>query len=183
MMHKDIYRWIEELKRYNPLLNLVSGTMVRNIEEHIENTMELLVHIKEPSIADVGSGSGLPAIPYKIMYPESSVVMIERAEKKCVFLRHMLDVLDLENLELIETDPLVGETGPFAALMSRAFSPRKSLENIVLKTTAPAGRFYYLSTGREDPIKNCAFTLMGHEEKRFKTYTLCLDSYRITSQK
>ena len=181
-MHKDIYRWVEEIRRYNPLLNLVSGTMVRDIEEHIENTMELLVHIKEPSIADVGSGSGLPAIPYKIMYPESSVVMIERAEKKCVFLRHMLDVLNLENLELIESDPLVSETGPFAALMSRAFSPRKTLERIVLKTTAPAARFYYLSTGREGPIKNHAFSLMGHEERRFRNYTLCLDAYRITSR-
>jgi 16S rRNA (guanine527-N7)-methyltransferase len=181
-MHKDIYRWIEELKRYNPLLNLTSASMVQDIEEHIENTMELLVHMQEPAIADLGSGSGLPAIPYKIMYPESSVVMIERAEKKCVFLRHMLDVLNLANFELIEADPLVSETGPFAALMSRAFSPRKTLERIILKTAAPAARFYYLSTGRERPIKNRAFSLIDHKERRFKNYTLCLDSYRITSR-
>jgi 16S rRNA (guanine527-N7)-methyltransferase len=181
-MHKDIYRWIEELKRYNPLLNLVSESMVIGIEEHIENTMELLVHIQEPAIADLGSGSGLPAIPYKIMYPESSVVMIERAEKKCVFLRHMLDVLNLENFELIEADPLVSETGPFAALMSRAFSPRKTLERIVLKTGGPAARFYYLSTGREHPIKHRAFSLIGHEERRCRNYTLSLDTYQITSR-
>ena len=181
-MHKDIYRWIEELKQYNPLLNLVSTSMVADIEDHIENTMELLVHIQEPSIADVGSGSGLPAIPYKIMNPESHVVMIERAEKKCVFLRHMLDVLNLEHFELIEADPLVSETGPFSALMSRAFSPRKTLERIVLKTAAPAARFYYLSTGRENPIKNRAFSHLGHVERQFKNYTLCLDSYRITSR-
>ncbi len=182
MMHKDIHRWIEELKRYNPLLNLVSASMVADIEEHVENTMELLVHIQEPAIADIGSGSGLPAIPFKIMYPKSHVVMIERAEKKCVFLRHMLDVLNLEHFELIEADPLVRKTGPFVALMSRAFSPRKTLEEIVLKTAAPSARFHYLSTVRENPIENQAFSLIGHEEKRFRNYTLCLDSYRITSR-
>ncbi len=181
-MHNDIYRWIDELKRYNPLLNLVSTSMVADIEEHIENTMELLIHIQEPAIADIGSGSGLPAIPYKIMNPGSHVVMIERAEKKCIFLRHMLDVLNLEHFELIEADPLVRETGPFAALMSRAFSPRKTLEKIVLRTAAPAARFHYLSTGRETPIENQAFSLISHKEKRFRNYTLCLDSYRITSR-
>ena len=182
MMHKDIYRWIEELKKYTPLLNLVSESMVIGIEEHIANTMDLLVHIQEPAIADLGSGSGLPAIPYKIMNPQSHVSMIERAEKKCVFLRHMLDVLNLENFELIQADPLVNRTGPFAALMSRAFSPRKTLERIVQKISAPDARFYYISTGGEPPIKNQAFFPIGHEEKRFKNYTLSLDTYRITSR-
>jgi len=182
MMHKDIHLWIKELKKYNPLLNLVSKSMVIDIEEHIDNTMELLAHIKEPSIADLGSGSGLPAIPYKIMYPESSVVMIERAEKKCVFLRHMLDVLNLEDFGLIEADPLVSDAGPFAALMSRAFSPRNTLERLVLKTGAQATRFYYLSTVGENPLKIRSFSLIDHEEKRFKNYTLSLDTYQITSR-
>lgn len=181
-MHKDIYRWVEEIRRYNPLLNLVSAAMISDIEEHIENTMELLKHIKEPSIADIGSGSGLPAIPYKIMYPASNVVMIERSEKKCVFLRHILDILDLGNIELIQADPLATMIGPFDALMSRAFSPLGTLERLVMKTGKPGGRLYYLSTGKGNPIKNQALSLSGHEERRFKDYTLCLDTYEITSR-
>ena len=181
-MHKDIYRWIEELRRYNPLLNLVSAAMASNIEEHIENTMELLNYIQEPSIADFGSGSGLPAIPYKIMYPDAHVVMIERSEKKCVFLRHMLDILNLGDIELIQADPLVRELGPFDALMSRAFSPFNTLERLVMKTGRPGGRLYYLSTGKEPSVKEQSLSHINHEERRFRDYILCLDTYEITSR-
>lgn len=182
MMRNEINLWIKEIKSYNELLNLVSKTMVHDIERHIDNTMELLEYIQEPFIVDLGSGSGLPAIPFKIMYPDSCVVMIERSQKKCVFLRRVIDVLNLENIELLEVDPLIAQIGPFDAVMSRAFSPRKNLEKLVLKILKPHGRFYYFSTGGEIPMKNNAFLLMGHEERQFKSYTLCLDIYKVTSQ-
>jgi 16S rRNA (guanine527-N7)-methyltransferase len=182
MIHKDINLWIKEIKSYNELLNLVSKTMVHDIEKHIDNTMDLLEHVQEPYIADLGSGSGLPAIPFKIMYPDSCVVMIERSQKKCVFLRHVIDVLNLKNIDLLEVDPLTAQIGPFDAVMSRAFSPRKNLENLVLKILKPHGRFYYFSTSGQTLFKNNAFSLTGHEDRQFKGYTLSLDIYEVTSQ-
>lgn len=182
MMHKEINLWIKEIKSHNELLHLVSKTLVHDIEQHIDNTLELLEHIQEPSIADLGSGSGLPAIPFKLMYPDSCVVMIERSEKKCTFLRHVIDVLHLNKINLFEVDPLTAQIGPFDAVMSRAFSPRKNLEKLVLKILKPHGRFYYFSTGGQPYLKNRAFSLTGHEQRQFKSYTLNLDIYKVTSQ-
>ncbi len=181
-MNRLIDLWIDEIRRYNQVLHLVSGAMLPEIVEHIHNTMELLQYIQEPLIADIGSGSGLPAIPYKILNPDSSVVMLERSQKKCIFLRHVIDVLKLEKIELVEADPLVTGTGPFPALMSRAFSPRSTLEKIVLKTCTPRARFYYLSTGTTNTIEHRAFSLAGRQERTFRNYTLQLDIYEITSR-
>lgn len=181
-MHKDIHRWIEEIRRYNPLLNLVSSAMISTLEEHVENTMEILAHINEPCIADIGSGSGLPAIPYKIMNPDARVVMIERSEKKCIFLRHILDMLDLKNTEVIQTDLLTGSIGEFEALMSRAFSPLETLEKAVMNAARTGTRFYYLSTGGKDTIGHPAFLLTDRRQRCFSNYTLFLDTYEIISQ-
>lgn len=182
-MHKDIHRWIEEIREYNHLLHLVSDVMTDDLEEHVSNTMKLLEYINEPAIADLGSGSGLPAIPYKIMYPESSLTMIERSQKKCTFLRHIIDTLKLENIELIDEDPLAcGENRLFDAMMSRAFSPLKNLEKVLEKTTRPCSRLYYLSTGRENLLHIRSFSHIGHHEYQFKKYTMNLDIYEITSR-
>ncbi|HHO75919.1 MAG TPA: hypothetical protein ENN05_05770 [Deltaproteobacteria bacterium] len=182
MMQKDIHRWIEEIRRYNRLLHLVSENMIGDLEDNVCNTMKLLEHIHEPAIADLGSGSGLPAIPYKIMYPESSVTMIERSQKKCTFLRHIIDTLKLEDIFLIEEDPLTGETKRFDALMSRAFSPLMTLGRLAIKTARPGSRLYYLYTGRHNPLQNQPFFLINHLEHQFNKYTMNLDIYEIISR-
>jgi len=183
MMHKDVLRWIQEIRAYNRVLHLMSEVMIDDLEDDVFNTMKLLEYIQEPVIADLGSGSGLPAIPYKIMYPQSLLIMIERSQKKATFLRHVIDTLHLENIELIGEDPLATELPRrFDAIMSRAFSPMETLEKVVIAATRPGSRLYYLSTGRTTPIHCQGFSLTDHHEQRFRRYTMNLNIYEITSR-
>jgi len=183
MMHQDIERWIQEIRAYNRVLHLMSEAMTADLEEDVFNTMKLLEHIHEPAITDLGSGSGLPAIPYKIMYPQSSLIMVERSQKKCTFLRHVIDILNLENIELIGEDLLATpEPRRFDAIMSRAFSPLKTLEKVVTASSRPGSRLYYLSTGRSKPVHNEFISLADHHEQRCRRYTMHLDIYELTSR-
>jgi 16S rRNA (guanine527-N7)-methyltransferase len=50
---------------------------------------------------DVGSGAGFPGLPLKMMLPEIKLTLIEATGKKATFLRHIVEVLGLENVEVL----------------------------------------------------------------------------------
>jgi 16S rRNA (guanine527-N7)-methyltransferase len=52
------------------------------------------------SLADVGSGGGLPGIPLKIMKPDLATTLVESTGKKARFLRYAVESLSLENVEV-----------------------------------------------------------------------------------
>jgi len=53
--------------------------------------------LRHPSLVDIGSGGGLPAIPLAILRPDLDVTMIEATGKKAGFLRAAIDGLGLSN--------------------------------------------------------------------------------------
>lgn len=181
-MENQISTWIKEVRRYNKRLHLVSSAMEKILEEQVRDTMNLLTHVSEPEIGDLGTGSGFLALPYKIMNPDSRVFLIERSQKKCIFLHHVIDLLGLKNMEIIEADPLKISVGPFPALMSRSFSPFESLPDAVLSTISPQGRFYYFQSGINRPVTHPLFQENGHYSKEYRNYRLNLDVYLVTSR-
>ncbi len=146
MENKKIDLWMQEVKRYNPSLHLVSDKTATSIETLIKDCMPLLSYIKEPAIADLGTGSGILGILYKILNPEAHVSLIERSHNKCTFLQHTIDFLDLKDIELIESDVTIKNIGPFHAIMSRAFSPKSMLEKALSNILTHNGHFYYVGT-------------------------------------
>jgi len=50
---------------------------------------------------DVGSGAGFPGIPLKILLPEARMALVEATAKKVGFLRHMVKVLGLAQVEVL----------------------------------------------------------------------------------
>lgn len=181
-MHDKLLIWIREIRRYNRRLHLVSRSMESALEKQAEDTMDLMKNIREPNMADLGAGSGFLAIPYKVVYPDSRLWLIERSQKKAVFLRHVIDLLELKDIELIDFDPNERAAGPFPAVMSRSFSPRETLPGVVLSVISVPGRFYYFSTGALAPIDHPAFTLKKRFIKECKGYDLNLELYEVTSR-
>lgn len=151
--------WIREIRRYNPRLHLVGPGMLADFERHVQACLPLLEAIPEPELADIGSGSGLPAIPYLLLHPAARVTLIERSGKKCLFLRHVADLLELPLVNVCEADPLTGTLAPFPAVMSRAFSPKHTLDAVVRRILEPGGRFYALGT--ETPSLGSDFRAIG----------------------
>lgn len=182
MMDKKILGWIREVKRYNQRLHLVSRSMESILEKQAEDTLDLLKYIREPVIADLGAGSGFLAIPYKIAHPGSHLWLIERSQKKALFLRHVIDILELKDMNLIDYDPNERPAGPFPAVMSRSFSPRETLPGTVLCILSQPGRFYYFSTGAPMPVVHPSFVLEDRFSKLCGDYNLNLEVYTVTSR-
>lgn len=151
--------WINEVRRYNQRLHLIGPGLLSDLPAHVQACLPLLAHIQAPEIADLGSGSGLPGIPYALMHPDARIYLIERTRDKCVFLRHVVDLLGLRQVTVLETDPLRKEAGVYAALMARAFSPKRDLDRALRRLLVPGGRFYALGT--QPPLLDDGFTSNG----------------------
>ena len=168
--------WIRELKRFNPRLHLMGPAMLECIEGELGAMMPLLQLIQEPEIADLGSGSGLPAIPYKILHPQAKVFLIERSVKKCTFLRHAVETLGLSDMEIVAQDPIYIEHLGFNAVLARSFSPISTLERVCLTILRPEGRLYYLFTGNP-PALGRAFHLNGIISENFQAHHVSLATF------
>ena len=54
-------------------------------------------------ICDIGSGAGFPSLPLKIFLPNTQLVIFEAQRKKADFLKHLLESLDLKEVEIVNS--------------------------------------------------------------------------------
>ncbi len=119
----------KELILWNKKINLTAITdPFRMAEKHFVDSIAALSFFKnEKSLLDVGSGGGFPGIPLKIMNPLLRVVLIDASRKKVNFLKQVIRILQLENIDAIHSrveDLHENQTykNKFDAVISRAFT-------------------------------------------------------------
>lgn len=98
----QLRRYLDLLLRWNARVNL---TAIRNPEQivtrHFGESLFAARALKlrdrnAASVADVGSGAGLPGIPMKLWAPQIELTLLESQNKKAVFLREVLRALELD---------------------------------------------------------------------------------------
>ena len=127
--------YIDEIERCNPALSLV-GTSDRHdlITRHILDSLAplgILIRAlpgqttlgRQPHIADVGSGAGLPGIPLAITLPDIQFTLIERKGRRAGFLRNIQTTLGLSNVSVEEEEMEKVQKSRFALVVFRAFRP------------------------------------------------------------
>ena len=94
--------------------------------------------------ADVGSGGGFPGVPLKIAFPTISMTLIEATGKKAAFLRHLIDVLPLhdvdvmaDRVEALAPRPEIRET--FDCVLIRAVAAMSTLAELTLPLCKEGG--------------------------------------------
>ena len=131
------------LSKWNRVYNLTS---VRDenlmVTQHLLDSLSVLPHLgKVATLADIGSGAGLPGIPLAIARPEMAVALVESNQKKSSFLQQAKIELKLENVSIycarvedFKPDSL------FDAVTSRAFSELALFVRMAGHLLAPGGR-------------------------------------------
>lgn len=135
-----------ELIKWNRKMNLTAITTPRDIAiKHVLDSLVPAPLIPDQSrLLDIGSGAGFPGIPLKILKPSLSVLVIDSVRKKANFLKHVLRVLSLENIEALQirAENLAQEprfANSFDVIVSRALSNLTSFVNSALPLLAPRG--------------------------------------------
>ena len=113
------------LARWNRTYNLTAIREPREmVVRHLLDSLAMTPHAAGlATLADLGTGPGLPGIPLAIALPELRVTLVESNGKKARFLREAVRQLRLRNAEVAESRiEAVDRPGAFAAITARALA-------------------------------------------------------------
>jgi len=92
----------QELLDWNSRINLTAITDPDEVLlKHFLDSLALLIVYDRPEtrLLDIGAGAGFPGLPLKIVRPQWHVTLLEATNKKVLFLRHMIEILQLTGIE------------------------------------------------------------------------------------
>ncbi|WP_308422224.1 16S rRNA (guanine(527)-N(7))-methyltransferase RsmG [Marmoricola endophyticus] len=92
------------------------------------------------TVADIGSGAGLPGIPIAIARPDVCVVLVEPLLRRATFLQEAVAALGLDNVEVVRAraEELAGHRA-FPVVTARAVARLDKLAGWTLPLVAPGG--------------------------------------------
>ena len=93
------------------------------------------------TVADVGSGAGLPGIPMAIKMPDTSFVLIEPMERRANWLAEIVvPALELKNVQVLRARAEEAPVDRYQVTTARAVSALPKLIRMLAPLTAPGGR-------------------------------------------
>lgn len=140
-----LLQYVALLEKWNRTFNL---TAIRNpvemVSHHLLDSLVVVPHLPLPAaaatLADVGSGAGLPGVPLAIACPQWQVTLNDSNQKKTAFLRQAAIELRLRNVSVHEGR--VQDWHPaqrFAVVISRAFAELSEFIAACRHLVAPGG--------------------------------------------
>lgn len=121
-----LLRYVELLGKWNRTYNL---TAIRNpldmVRHHLLDSLVVIPHLAvgDGMLADIGSGAGLPGIPFAIARPQWQITLNDASQKRTAFLRQAAIELGLANVAVHEGRAENWRPAQrFAVVISRAFA-------------------------------------------------------------
>lgn len=131
--------YVELLARWNAAYNLTAvrepGEMVTR---HLLDSLAVAKLVRGDSLADLGTGAGLPGIPLAILAPERQHTLIDSNGKKVRFLREAVRALALTNVR-VEQSRVEEARGQYDCITARAFATLGDMLRLGGHLLAPDG--------------------------------------------
>ena len=110
------------LERWNAAYNL---TAIRDpaemVTRHLLDALAILPYVQGDTLADLGTGPGLPGISLAIATPGRQVLLVDSNGKKVRFLREAIRALKLEGVRAVQSR-VEDVEGQFDCITARAFA-------------------------------------------------------------
>lgn len=157
---EEFYAYSQEIIRWNQKFNLTAPTDLKGIQtRHLLDSLTIVPLIENThglKVIDVGSGAGFPGIPLKIVLPEITMVLLEATSKKASFLRHIVEMLEMRDVEIItgraeEIAHLEEYREKFQRVLSRAVAPLPVLAELTLPFAGIGG--YLIAQAKDGQMK------------------------------
>ena len=136
--------YVALLERWNAAYNL---TAVRDpaemVTRHLLDSLAIAPHVTGATLADLGSGAGLPGVPLAIVAPEREILLVDSNGKKARFLREAVRKLALAKTRVAESRVENAE-GTFDCITARAFASLGDMLAWGGHLLAPDGRWLAL---------------------------------------
>jgi 16S rRNA (guanine527-N7)-methyltransferase len=144
--------YLSLLLRWNATYNL---TAVRDPHEmvtrHLLDSLALQPYVESGSLADLGSGAGLPGIPLALARPQLQVSLVESNGKKARFLREAVRTLGIGNARVAETRAeALDAAGRYDAITARALDTLAGIVAVGGHLLKPEGRLLAMKGAAPD---------------------------------
>jgi 16S rRNA (guanine527-N7)-methyltransferase len=149
--------YLETLLLWNRKLALVSQqNPAQIITKHIADSLFIASRCTDgESVADLGSGAGLPGLPIAIARPSSRVCLVESRGRKVSFLEEARRIAAVRNaqvcharIETLASDPT--HRGGYAVVTARALTSLDEFLALARPLLAPGGRAIAMRAIGED---------------------------------
>jgi len=147
--------YISEIELWNKKYKLVGSGGQDLIIKHVLDSLSAVAEISKLSfltVADVGSGAGLPGIPLSIFFPDAQFFLIERSGRRAGFLRNVLSLLNIMDRVFILESDLEEINDVYDLVLFRAFRNLAEFYEPLNKITAPGGSMFAYK-GRIENVK------------------------------
>lgn len=137
-----LLQYLALLDRWNKTYNLTAirdpGQMVTR---HLLDSLAMAPFFSTGTLADLGTGPGLPGIPLAITHPGLQVTLVESNGKKCRFMREAVRKLGLSNARVAESRAeALDEPGAYDNLTARAMDTLAGIIAVGGHLLRPGGR-------------------------------------------
>ena len=145
--------YLDLLARWNRTYNLTAVRDPREmVSRHLLDSLAMEPFLDGiDSLADLGTGPGLPGIPLAIARPGLRVTLVEANGKKARFLREAVRTLGLANAEVAESRiEALQRPGAFDAITARALATLPQILAFGGHLLAPGGKLLAMKGARPD---------------------------------
>jgi 16S rRNA (guanine527-N7)-methyltransferase len=144
---------LDLLDEWNARMNL---TAIRDrpsqLTKHLLDSLTVQPYLRGERIADVGSGAGFPGIPLAIVEPHRQFTLIESTGKKCRFLEHVRDALELKNVAVVQSRAESYKPDMrFDRVLARAVGPVAELVKVAGPLVVGGGRLLAMKGRYPEP--------------------------------
>jgi len=150
---EPLAQYLALMLRWNATYNLTAIRDPREmVTKHLLDSLAMAPAVADvPTLADLGTGPGLPGIPLAIVTPGLRVTLVESNGKKARFMREALRKLGLDNAEVAESRiEALDRPGQFAAITARALATLPQILALGGHLLAPDGVLLAMKGARPD---------------------------------
>ncbi len=140
------------LLRWNATYNLTAVRDPREmVTRHLLDSLALQPYVESGSLADLGSGPGLPGIPLALARPQLQVTLVESNGKKARFLREAVRTLGIGNARVAESRAeALDEAGGYDTITARALDTLAGILAVGGHLLTPHGRLLAMKGAAPD---------------------------------
>lgn len=133
-------------------------------ERHLLNSAAIVPFLAEGSVADVGSGAGLPGLVIAAMEPEREVILVEPMERRVAWLEEAIATLGLERVRVVRARAEEARGARAVSVVARAVAPIAKLAPWCEPLVSEGGEMLFLkghSAEEEISTARMVLTRMG----------------------
>lgn len=157
----QLAQYLTLLNRWNAVHNLTAvRDPLQQVPRHVLDCLAVVPYLEDAhTLADIGSGAGLPALLLAVMRPQLAVLAVESNGKKAAFIRQAATALQLPNVQVAAQRAEDWRGAPQDIIISRALTSATAFVQMTAHFGDAHSRWLLMKGREAENVEAAGFTL------------------------